>query len=203
MGETNLTTSYVARLRYQLPIDNIPRHTGIREDGTFTGLDGDANSRAMVPYGVQPNPIVSQQAIVTAPNGSTEGDSANTLVVRQASYGLRDPTSSYAGRTTDSPIPGVFFREDGAMYGPRIDGTQGSEQQDRGKAKASPQIASSQSEASVVHQDDPQDVGLTRGANADSKRGASASKVTISMTTDTLLKSTDPQHQPGSMTVHH
>jgi len=116
MAETNLTTSFVARSCYQLPLDSIPCHTGIRDDGTFTGLDGDANSRAMVPFGVQPDPIVSQQAIVTAPQGSTEGDSANTLVVRQASYGLRNPASSYAGRTTDSPIPGVFFQEDGTMY---------------------------------------------------------------------------------------
>jgi len=203
MAETNLTTSYVARSRYQLPIDSIPRHAGIREDGKFTGPDGDANLRAMVPCGVQPDPIISQQAIVTAPNGPTEGDSASTLVIRQASYGLRDPTSSYAGRTTDSPIPGVFFREDGTIYGPRIDGIQGSEQQDRGKAKAGPQIASSQSEASIVHQDDPQDLGLKRGANADPKRGAIVRKVTISVATDALLESTDPQHQPESMTVHH
>jgi len=203
MAETNLTTSYVARSHYQLPIDSMPHHTGISEDSTFTGLDGDANSRAMVPFGVQPDPIVSQQVIVTAPSGTTEGDSANTLVVHQASYGLRDPASSYDGCTTDSPIPGVFFREDGTMYGPRINRIQGSEQQDRGKAKASPQIASSQSKASIVHQDDPQDVDLTRGANADPKRGASARKVTISVTSDTLLESADPQHQPGSMTVHH
>jgi len=89
------------------------------------------------------------------------------------------------------------------MYGPRIDGIQGSEQQDRGKAKASPQIASSRNKASVVHQDDPQDVAMKRGANADSKRGAIAHKVTISVATDTLFEPSDPQHQPGSMTVHH
>jgi len=189
MAETNLTTSCVARSRYQLPINSIPCHTGIRKDGTFTGLDGDTNSRAMVPFGVQPDPIVSQQAIVTAPRGSMEGDSANTLVVHQASYGLRNPASSCAGRTTDSPIPGVFFQEDGTMHGPRINGIQGSEQQDRGKATASPQIASSQSKASVVHQDDPRDVDLNRGANAGPKTGASARKVTMSVTTDTLLKS--------------
>jgi len=81
MGETNPTTSYIARSRDQLPINSIPRHTGIREDGTFISLDGNVNSHAMVPYGVQPDPIVSQQAIVTAPSGPTEGDSASTLVL--------------------------------------------------------------------------------------------------------------------------
>jgi len=54
MGETNPTTSYVARSRYQLPINSIPGHTGIREDGTFIGLDGNANSHAMVPHRVHP-----------------------------------------------------------------------------------------------------------------------------------------------------
>jgi len=52
MAATNLTTSCVARSHYQLPtnttsqnllnIGSIPAHTGIREDGTFDGLDGDA-----------------------------------------------------------------------------------------------------------------------------------------------------------------
>jgi len=69
--------------------------------------------------------------------------------------------------------------------------------------KTSPQIASSQSKASIAHQDDPQDIDLKMGANAGPKRRAGARKVTISVTTDTLLESTDPQHQPGSMTVHH
>ena len=43
-------------------------------------------------------------------------------------------------------------------------------------------------EATIDPQDDPQDVDLERGANADSKRGAIARKVTISVTTDTLLE---------------
>jgi len=41
MAETNLTMSCVTRSRYQLSIDSIPRPAGTREDGTFTGLDGD------------------------------------------------------------------------------------------------------------------------------------------------------------------
>jgi len=51
-------------------------------------------------------------------------------------------------------------------------GIQGSEQQDEGRAYASPRIANSQSEAIIDHQDDPQDVDLKRGASADSERGA-------------------------------
>ena len=58
MAETNLNfrTSHIARSRHQLPTDdtsnsqqnwlnigNIPSPTGVREDGTFEGLDGDAN----------------------------------------------------------------------------------------------------------------------------------------------------------------
>jgi len=100
MAETNLTTSYVARSRHQLPTDttsssqqnwlnigNIPNHAGVREDGTFEGLDGNANSRALVPYDVQPDPIASQQAIVAAaPRELAVGNSANTLAVRRTSY---------------------------------------------------------------------------------------------------------------------
>jgi len=56
---------------------------------------------------------------------------------------------------------------------------------------------------SAVHQDGPQDADLKRGANADLKRGAIARNVNVSVTTDTLLNSADPQHQPGSMTACH
>jgi len=108
MAETNLTTSCVTRSRYQLSIDSVPRPTGIREDGTFTGLDGDANLCALVPFGVQPDPIVSQQAIVTTPSGSTGENNANTLVVHQNSYRLRESASNYARRATESPTPEVF-----------------------------------------------------------------------------------------------
>jgi len=48
---------------------------------------------------------------------------------------------------------------------------------------------------STVYQDDPQDTDL--------KRGAIARNWNVSVTTDTLLDLSDPQHQPGSMTVHH
>jgi len=99
MAETNLTTSYVARSHYHLPtnitsqslliIGSIPVHTGIRKDGTFDGLDGDTNSRALVPYDVQPDPIASQHAIVVAaPRGPTIENSVSTLAVRRTSYGL-------------------------------------------------------------------------------------------------------------------
>jgi len=121
MAETNLTMSYVTRSRYQLSIDSVPRPTGIREDGTFTGLDGDANSRALVPFGVQPDPIVSQQAIVTTPSGSTGENNTNTLVVHRNSYRLRESASNYARLMTESPTPEVFTREDGTLYGPGID----------------------------------------------------------------------------------
>jgi len=100
MAETNLTTAYVARSRHQLPtnntsnsqqkwlnIGNIPNHTGFCEDGTFEGLDGNANSCALVPYDVQPDPIASQQAIVVAaPRELAVENSANTLAVRRTSY---------------------------------------------------------------------------------------------------------------------
>ena len=54
---------------------------------------------------------------------------------------------------------------------------------------------------STVHQDDPQDARLERGANANLNRGAR--NVTILVATDPLYESTDPRHQPGSRTVHH
>jgi len=105
-----------------LNIGNIPSPTGVREDGTFEGLDEDANSRAMVPYDVQPDPIVSQQAIVaSAPRELAVGNSANTLAVRQTSYGLRTSASNYARRMIEEdPTREVFIREDGTMYGPGI-----------------------------------------------------------------------------------
>jgi len=100
MAAANLTTSYVARSRHQLPTDNtsnsqqnwlnignIPNHTGVREDGTFKGLDGNANSCTLVPYDVQPDQIASQQAIVVAtPRELAVENGANTLAVRQTSY---------------------------------------------------------------------------------------------------------------------
>jgi len=104
MAETNLNfrTSHIARSRHQVPtedtsnsqqnwlnIGNIPRPTGIREDGTFEGLDEGTNtrryssSRAMVPCGVQPDPVISQQAIVpSAPRDLAVGNNASTLAVR-------------------------------------------------------------------------------------------------------------------------
>jgi len=121
MAETNLTTSYVARSQYQLPnnttsqsllnIGSIPAHTGIREDGTFVGLDGDTNSRAMVPYNVQPDPIVSQQPIVVAaPRRPMVENSVSTLAVRRTSYGLRTSASNYArSMAEESPTPEVLF----------------------------------------------------------------------------------------------
>jgi len=54
----------------------------------------------MVPFGVQPDPIVSQQAIVTTPSDSTGENNANTLVVHQNSYGLRG--SSHMLRSVSS-----------------------------------------------------------------------------------------------------
>jgi len=219
MAETNLTTSYVARSHHQLPTDNnstsqqnwlnignIPNHTGVREDGTFEGLDENANSRALVPCDVQPDPIASQQAIVVAaPRELAVENSANTLAIRRTSYGLRTSASNYARRTTEeSPTPEVFFREDGTMYGPGID------KKGNGKAITVHQ-GTPQDVGSTIHQDDPQgddlkrgaNVGPKRGATADLKTGTSTRKVSISVATDTLLGPTDPQHQSGSMVVHH
>jgi len=174
MAETNLTTSYVARSRHQLPTDttsssqqnwlnigNTPSPTGVREDGTFEGLDEGTNSRryssscAMVPYDVQPDPIVSQRAIVTsAPRELALGNNANTLAARRTSYGLRTSASNYARRTIEmDPTREVFTQEDGTMYGPGIDRTE--------------------EVGSTAHQDDPQDDRLERGArSAHLNRGA-------------------------------
>jgi len=82
------------------------------------------------------------------------------------------------------------------LYGPGID------KKDKNKAITVHQGAPQDVESSV-HQDDPQDADLNRGANANLKRGAIACKVNVLVTTDTLLDSADPQHQPGSMTVSH
>jgi len=218
MAKTNLTTSYVARSRHQLPTDttsssqqnwlnigSIPNHRGVHEDGTFKGLDRNENSRALVPYDVQPDPIASQQAIVVAtPKEPAIENSANALVVRRTSYGLRTSASNYAGHMAESPTLEVFFREDGTMYGPGIN------KKGNGKAITVHQ-GTPQDVESTVHQDDPQGDDLKRGANVDPKRGATADlktgtstrKVSISVSTDTLLGPTDPQHQPGSMVVHH
>jgi len=81
----------------------------------------------------------------------------------------------------EGPAREVFIQEDGTMYGPGIDRIE--------------------DVRSAVHQDNPQDDRLERGASANPNRGAH--NVTILVATDTLLDSTDPRHQPGSMTVHH
>jgi len=94
------------------------------------------------------------------------------------------------------PTPEVFFREDGTMYGPGID------EKDEDRATIVRQGAP-QDVGSTVHQDDPQDADLKRGAIAGPKTRTSTRKVLISVATDTLLGPTDPQHQPGSMNVHH
>ena len=94
----------------------------------------------------------------------------------------------------EDPTREVFFREDGTMYGPGIDKI-GDD-----KAKTVHQ-GTPQDIGSTVHQDDPQDARRERGASANLNRGAR--NVTILVTTDPLLELTDPQHQPGSMTVHH
>jgi len=136
MGATNPTTSYVARLRYRLarrpghPVvsyggtdmlsdaSNNPHRTGIREDGAFIEdqVDATGNSLAMILYSAQPDPIVSQQAIVTTHAGSATEDSTNALVVHQTPYGLRNSALTYAGRAVDNPVQGISFQEDGTMF---------------------------------------------------------------------------------------
>jgi len=131
---------------------NNPHHAGIREDGTFIEdqVDATGNLLAMIPHGAQPDPVVSQQAIVTTHTGPATEDSTNALVIHQTPYGLRNSAWTYAGHTVDNPIRAISFREDGTMYGPGIDeevrgvskqncttkthGIQGSEQQDEGRA---------------------------------------------------------------------
>jgi len=149
MAETNLATSLptsnTTRSQHNwLVVGNIPAHTGIREDGTFDGLDGNANSHALVPYDARPDPVVSQQLIVaTTSRGSAVENSTNTLTVRRASYGLRTSASNFIRHTSgESPTPEIFFREDGTMYGLGID------KKDEDKTM-------------IVHQDTLQDAGNT------------------------------------------
>ena len=214
MAETNLNfrMSYVARSRHQLPTDdtsnsqqnwlnigNVPSPTGVREDGTFEGLDGDANSRAMVPYDAQPDPIVSQQAIVAAaPRELVVESNASTLAVRRTSYGLRTSASNYARRMIEEdPTREVFIREDGTMYGPGIDKIDGD------KAKTDHQ-GTPQDVGNTVHQDDPQDAQRERGASANLNRGARNVKIPVTVDPYPLLESTeekgkqvDPQQIPA------
>jgi len=63
----------------------------------------------------------------------------------------------------EDPTREVFFREDGAMYGPGID------KADDDKATTVHQ-GTPQDVGSTVHQDDPQDARLERGANANLNR---------------------------------
>jgi len=64
---------------------NSPYHVNVCEDGTIIGLEEDedttGNSRAIIPCGTQPDPIVSQQAIVSYAGRTvvprTTEDSAN------------------------------------------------------------------------------------------------------------------------------
>jgi len=98
----------------------------------------------MAPYDVQPDPIVSQQAIVAAaPRELAVENSANTVAIRRTSYGLRTSASNYARRMIEEdPTREVFFQEDGTMYGPGVDKIE-------------------DDKAKTVHQGTPQDVGNT------------------------------------------
>jgi len=75
MAVSNRTTLYIACRGRNLTVAgdilcdcNSPYHMGVREDGTFIGLKDDkdamGNPLAIVPCGVQPDPIISQQTIV-------------------------------------------------------------------------------------------------------------------------------------------
>jgi len=92
-----------------------------QDDGTLIDgqTDTTGNPRALVPYGIQPDPIVSQQAIVAT--GTTSEDNTRTLVVRQAAYGLSESAITYAERWRDNLIQEISIQEDGTMYGPGID----------------------------------------------------------------------------------
>jgi len=170
MAVANCTTSYIARCGRNLPVAtdtlcdrNNPYYVGVCEDGTFTGLKEDkdttGNPLAIVPYSAQPDPIVSQQAIVsyarcTIVSHATE-DSANRL------QGSTSGTIVQACNTVQ-----VSLQEDGTLCGRDSDqeidneseqdsttqpqGTQGSEQQDEGEVQNDPQIADSERGAIIV-----------------------------------------------------
>jgi len=89
------------------------------------------------------------------------------------------------------------------MCGPGVDGKDGD------KTMVVHQDAPQDAE-NTVPQGDPQDADLSDGAIVDPSRGAidhpitstGAPAVSLLVSSDTLLDSTDPRHQPGSVTAH-
>jgi len=65
----------------------------VREDGTIIGLEEDedttGNPLAIIPYGTQPDPIVSQQAIISY--------AGRTIVPRTAEDSANRPQGSTSG----------------------------------------------------------------------------------------------------------
>ena len=170
MAVTNRTTSYIARRGRNLPVAtgtlcdrNNPYHMGVCEDGTITGLEEDedttGNPRALIPYSTQPDPIVSQQAIVSY--------AGRKIVPRTTKDSANRPQGSTSGTIVRARnTVQVSLREDGTLCGLNSDeeidneskqdnttqprGTQGSEQQDGGDVQNEPQIADSERGAIVV-----------------------------------------------------
>jgi len=89
-----------------------------REDGTYANLsDGDedvtGNSQAIVPYDAQPDPVVSQRAVVPYAE-RTAVPSSVTL------HNARLNTARY-GRRNNFITPSAQFREDGTVAGLNLD----------------------------------------------------------------------------------
>jgi len=108
MTASNRTTSHIAHHGRNLPgahsgnrpvatdtlCDcNSPYHMDVREDGTIIGLEEDedttGNPLAIIPYGTQPDPIVSQQAIISY--------AGRTIVPRTAEDSANRPQGSTSG----------------------------------------------------------------------------------------------------------
>ena len=133
--------------------------------------DTTGNPRALAPCGVQPDPIISQQAIVAT--GANSEDNTRALTARQADCGLSESALTHVEHGRDNLIQEISIREDGAVHGPGID-----EEVPQGAQQDDPQ-------------DDPQDIDLKRGANADSKRGAIGDPQNINLLNRGLIS--DPQ----------
>jgi len=146
--------------------------------------DTTGNPRALAPCGVQPDPIISQQAIVAT--GANSEDNTRALTARQADCGLSESALTHVEHGRDNLIQEISIREDGAVHGPGID-----EEVPQGTQQDEPQGDPQENSRPDEHQDDLQDVDLERGANADSKRGAIDDTQNINLLNRELIN--DPQ----------
>jgi len=114
MTASNRTTSYIAHCGRNLPVAadtlcdcNNPYHMDACEDGTFVGLEDDEDATgiplAIVPCGTQPDPIVSQQAIVPYARRTTAPHTAEDSAGVDLGFPFRLTPMSFALRVTNSP----------------------------------------------------------------------------------------------------